>query len=380
MTTATKEKTGVTIAVKDTGRFGSKVSLVADACASSNTIPILTCMKIEMKAGNVLFTGGDGVKMICMGERDVVHAEVDTSFAVPAKLFKEIINKLPAGEVRLTITENMLLIRAGNVKFDISLLDVKEYPAFVVDKNDVSTFMIPASALIAALKSTMYACAVNQAMPIITGVCMESREGASDLIFTATDRNRLARYVVSDIAADPFRIPISLQSCMEIKRIFEGEETELKVTATASIVSVMGPGTMFMSRILEGDYPNTDKLFPQAFEMEISMEREKLLGALTRASVFAKNKKMAVFTLKNDEVSIESKAEVGQVMDSLSCQTNGKEMRLGLDVFFLIEALKAIDQKNVRIGFTSPVTPLVIRPEDETIKSIGLLIPIRPSA
>lgn len=380
MTTAVQEKTSVTIVVRDRSRFGSKISMVAEACASSNTIPILTCMKIEVKAGNVLFTGGDGVKTICLGERDIVHAEVDTSFAVPAKLFNEIVNKLPNGEVRLTITENMLLIRAGNVKFDISLLDVSEYPAFAVDKTAVSTFRIPATSLIGAFKSTMYACSTNQVMPVITGVCMESREGSGELIFTAADKHRLARFAIPDVAADPFRIPLSLQSCRETKRIFEGEEAELKVTVTASVISVMGPGTMFMSRLLEGTYPETDKLFPQAFEMEIVIERDTLLGALTRASVFAKNKKMAVFTIKNDEMAIASRAEVGQVMEALSCQTNGKEMRIGLDVFFLIEALKSIEQKNVRIGFTSPVTPLVIRPEDETIKSIGLLIPIRPSA
>jgi DNA polymerase-3 subunit beta len=196
------------------------------------------------------------------------------------------------------------------------------------------------------------------------------------LKFTATDRNRLSRFQIDEFATNPFKASVSAVSCKEIIRFFEGIETDLKVSVTESALSVTGPGAMFFTKLLEGEFPETDKLIPKSYIVEVTFERDKLLGALTRATVFAKNKKMAIFNFKDNELFITNRAEVGQVVDSLPCQTLGKEMRIGIDVFYLIEALKTFGEKEVRLGFMSPVQPVLVLPVGE-VKSLGLVIPIR---
>ncbi|WP_158630124.1 DNA polymerase III subunit beta [Cohnella sp. AR92] len=383
MATAVKTKSGIKIVVKDPSRFKDKVVQVADACPDSNALPLLTCMKIEVRAGSVVFTGGDGINTICVGEQDVVEADQDASFVVPAALFSSIIKKLPAGKVELTKKDGeSLLIKAGSAKFDLSLFNGDEFPQIPTDKNVESEFKIPASSLVAGLKSTMYAAAEeskqeSKNMPVLTGVNMEMAAGETNLKFTGTDRNRLSRFLVEGIQAQPFRQTIAVSSCKEIVKIIDSVQQEVKVTVTQSVISITGPGFMIVSKFLEGNYPDTDKVIPRKFEMEVVLEREKLLAVLTRTSVFAKTKKMGIFTLKDDQMSIFSKTEIGQVAEGLDCQTVGKEMRLGLDVFFLIDAIKAVDHKEIRLSFTSPTTPVAIRPDNETNKVIGVIIPIR---
>jgi DNA polymerase-3 subunit beta len=377
MATAVKEKGGIKVLVKDPSRFGDRVARVAEACSTNATIPILTCMKIEVRAGNVIFTGGNGIVTTCIAERDVVTVEEETAIAVPAKLFSDIIQKLPTGQVELTIGEKSMRIQAGTAKFEIGLLDVAEYPPINLDKNAVSVFTIPASSLVAALRSTVYCSATSEIMPVLTGVCMEAKKGTNGLKFTATDKNRLSRALIEGVKANPFRAPIAAVSCKEIVRLFGGLDAELKVALTQSSISVTGQGVMLISQLLDGEFPDTDKLIPTAYQLEVSLECEKLLGALTRAKLLVQKQRMAIFTLKDDLLSIDSKTEVGQVKEDLPCQTLGKEMRLGLDVFYLIEALKSIDQKQVRFSFTSPVTPITIRPENDATKIISIVLPIR---
>ncbi|WP_240420330.1 DNA polymerase III subunit beta [Paenibacillus periandrae] len=374
MKTPVKEKMKFTI--KDVKRFADKVSSVADACSTTTATPILSCLKIDIKAGNVMLTGGDGVITTCIGERDLISAKHDASFAVPAKLFAEIIRKLPSGEINLTMkTETLLLIEAGKAKFDLAILDVNEYPSILLDKEIKSTFTIPASSLVASLKSSMYAASTKQVNLI--GVNFEVAVGGTDLKLTATDRNRLSRSLIENVVAIPFRETLSLTSCREIVRIFDGSETNLKMEISEAVISISGPGVKLITKVLDEDFPDTDRLIPREFELETTLEKDKLVGALNRASLFAKDKKMAIFTLNNDQISIVSKAEVGQVLDVLDCKTDGKELRIGLDVFYLMDALKVIDQKEIRLSFTSPVTPMCIKPAEDTLKTLGVLIPMR---
>ncbi|NHN33328.1 DNA polymerase III subunit beta [Paenibacillus agricola] len=376
METTVKAKV-IKFTVKDVKRFTDKVTSIAEACSTTTTIPILSCMKIDVKAGNVVFTGGDGVITTCIGERDLFSTEHDASFAVPAKLFAEIIRKLPAGEMKLTMkTENLLLIEAGTAKFDLAILDAKEYPSITFDQEITSTFTIPAQTLVASFRSTMYAAATK--VENLIGVNMQIEAGETDLKLTATDRNRLSRSLIENVISIPFKETLSIASCKEIVRIFDGFEATLKMEVSKSAISISGPGIKLITKVLDQPFPDTDKLIPRVFEIETTLDKDKLEGALNRAAVFAKDKKMAIFTLDNDQITIVSKAEVGQVMDVLEdCKTEGKELRIALDVFYLLAALNVISQKRVRLSFTSPVTPMIIRPADDAIKTLGVLIPMR---
>ncbi|WP_150274139.1 DNA polymerase III subunit beta [Paenibacillus tepidiphilus] len=368
----------VQIEVKDREKFTSMLSNIAMICSDSTNV-ILSGIKIETKKGNVLMTGGDGIVFTCVAGKDVVYSETNTEFVISAKLISDVFKKLPKREVIfLFVSEKMLRIKAGKPNFELTLMDHSEYPVINIQEKSVSKFEIAAHEFVGALKSTVSSASNDDTL--LSGVNVEMLPIENSLRFSATDRHRLFCSYIRDVKASPFRETLSVVTCREIIRCFEkvGNDVSLKVTISKSLISVMGPGILLTSKIKEGEFPPVEQLIPRTFITETISDREALYAALMRSSVLIQSKKVATFIVKDGEMTVVGKTDIGQTKESVICDSDGQvNMQIVLDVFFMIDVLKAFNSDKLMLSFSGPQSPVKITEPTQENSKVAVVNAVR---
>ncbi|WP_099158966.1 DNA polymerase III subunit beta [Virgibacillus ndiopensis] len=365
----------------------ASVQDVMKAISSRTAIPILTGMKIEAKQHGITLTGSDSdisIESYIPAEEDgIVHVEniEEGNIVLQAKYFPDIVRKLPEKTVEIEADSNLkVTIRSGKAEFNLNGQDAEEYPHLPKLQTE-SSFKIPTDLMKSLIKQTVFAVSTMETRPILTGVHLKLEN--NNLTFTATDSHRLAsrEIPVPDANIEFPSVVVPGKSLNELNKILDDTEELLEINVTNNQILFRTKHLYFLSRLLDGNYPETSRLIPEQSKTVIHANTKELLHTIDRASLLAKEERNNVVKLvTNDNQFLEitsNSPEVGRVAEEIAVQSiEGEELKISFSSKYMLDALKAIENDEVKIEFTGAMRPFIIRPADgESI--LQLILPVR---
>lgn len=356
------------------------------AVSSRTTIPILSGILCTLTENEFILTGSDSDLSI----RVTIPREIDDnkvfkvgklgSIVLPAKYFTEIVKKLPEGQVEIEVKDQSIVhIRSSHSEFQLNGLDAQEYPRLpYIEENKVLT--LPSHLFKNLIRQTSFAVSTQESKPILTGVHCALKHGELKLV--ATDSHRLSQRIVkveTDESLSFENVVIPGKSLAELQRILIDDDKPIEVVITNNQILVKTERILFFSRLLDGTYPDTERIIPQKSQAEITLNTKSLLQAIERASVLAKDGKHNVqLTSAEQTIHISSNSpEVGRVAEEVHVNNMvGDGFKIAFNAKYALDALRVIDSEEVKIEFTGSMSPLVLRSLDDQ-QLLQLILPIR---
>jgi len=360
---------------------------VMKAISSRTAIPILTGMKIEAKSNGIILTGSDSdisIESHIQAEADgIINVEQieEGSIVLQARYFSDIVRKLPEQMVEIEAdSQNNVTIRSGKAEFNLNGQDADEYPQLPKLNTDDS-LELPTDLLKSVIKQTVFAVSTMETRPILTGVHLKLED--NKLNFTATDSHRLAsrEIPVEETNIEFSSVVIPGKSLNELSKILVDNEDTVDIRVTQNQILFRTKNLYFLSRLLDGNYPETSRLIPDQSKTTIHLNTRELLHTIDRASLLAREDRNNVVKLSTNEggtLGITSNSpEIGNVSEEISAQSiEGEELKISFSSKYMMDALKAIDSDEVKIEFTGAMRPFILRPANgEPI--IQLILPVR---
>lgn len=362
------------------------VNQVVKAVSLRTTIPILTGIKIAVTKDQCILTGSDADLSIqsfiprTIDDQEIYQPITQGNIVLPAKYFSEIVKKLPTDKIEIEVTEQFVTsIRSGNSEFHLNGLNADEYPQ-LPELDEDQTFRMSTGSFKNMIRQTAFAVSTQESRPVLTGVLwiLENEE----LTFVATDSHRLAKRQEKVQTSDNLsfkNVVIPGKSLHELQRLLDHEHDLIDIVVTKNQILVKADRLLFYSRLLEGTYPDTERIIPKEVKTEIVLDAQPFLQAIERASLLAKDGKH-IIKLQSLETEIEvtsNTPEVGRVSEKVGIHSNeGEEVKIAFNAKYLLDALKAIDHSKIKIQFTGGMSPFVLKPIDDD-RVLHLVLPVR---
>ncbi|EOR25735.1 DNA polymerase III subunit beta [Cytobacillus oceanisediminis] len=359
---------------------------VMKAITSRTTIPILTGIKIVASEEGVTLTGSDSDISIESfipkeeNDQEIVEIQQTGSIVLQAKFFSEIVKKLPTNQVEIVVDNLQTTIRSGKSEFNLNGLDSEEYPHLpqIWEQNSIK---VPTDLLKNIIKQTVFAVSTSETRPVLTGVNWKIEN--NDLICIATDSHRLAlrKAKIEAAAEQSFNIVIPGKSLNELNRILDDHDEPVEIFVTENQILFKTKHILFFSRLLEGNYPDTNRLIPTESKTDIVVNSKEFLQSIDRASLLARegrNNVVKFSTMGENVIEISSfTPEIGKVMEELVSESiSGEELKISFSAKFMMDALKVLEGSEVKISFTGAMRPFVIHPTNDD-STLQLILPVR---
>ena len=299
---------------------------------------------------------------------------------LPAKLFGDIIRRLPEGPVTVVVDENYKVsIRAGYASFTISAENAEDYPE-LPDVGDGRAIRIPQSALKELISGTIFAVSENQARPVHTGVKFEVGEQAVSAI--AVDGFRLARrtyHLDAPTGRNGLSFVVPAQGLKEVEKILSDSEDFVAFTMGMKHILFEIGGATLICRLLEGDFLDWRRVVPTNCPVKLVAHVSDLAGSIERVGLIVseKYKSPVRCVFSNQEILMRTNTTIGAAEDRCSIAGDGKELEIGFNVRYLADALRAIPSDEVVLELTNGLSPIVLTPAEEKYDFAYMVLPVR---
>ena len=298
---------------------------------------------------------------------------------LPAKLFGDIVRRLPEGPVTVVVDENYKVsIRAGYASFTISAEPADDYPE-LPDVGTGRSICIPQTALKELISGTIFAVSENQGRPIHTGVKFEVEDDTVSAI--AVDGFRLARrtYHTETATGRNLSFVVPSQGLKEVEKILTDAEENVAFTlGSKHILYQIGDATL-ICRLLEGDFLDWRRVVPTNCPVKLVANVSDLASSIERVGLIVSEKyKSPVRCVFSDQVLLlKTNTTIGAAEDRCSIAGDGKELEIGFNVRYLADALRAVPSEEVVLELTNGLSPIVLTPVDEKQDFAYMVLPVR---
>ncbi len=365
--------------------FLDNLNNVMHAISSRATIPILSGIKINLTEDELLLTGSDtdiSIEIKIPVSEDLTVASTG-SIVLPARFFSEIIRRLPGKEFSLEVKESFQTqIISENSEFTINGLDANNYPR-LPEIPDESSFVISGKTFREIINETQFAVATQESRLVLTGVHFTFSPDKIHAV--ATDSHRLSSRALTLENGPQAETDLIIpgKSLLELARIIGETDPEIKVCPGENQVLFEIGNILFYSRLLEGSYPDTERLIPTDSTTTVEFDLMELSSALDRASLLthAGRNNVVDLTLDTEKQSAKlsgESAEIGNVEEDVSFKKlDGNNLKISFNPDYLRDALKASVTDSVIMDFTQPLRPFTVNPDKTDIDFVQLITPVR---
>ena len=358
----------------DNTELNASLSVVSRALATRSPKPILE---------GILFESCDeGLRLTCtdlaLGIQTVIPATIEEEGRVvlPGKLLCEVVRKLPGGQVQFTVNDRLqATIRCASSRTSLTGLDPVEYPELPPVSGQ--SFSMSQGLLRDMIGRTIFAIAVDESRPILTGCLLEIEREQMRVV--ALDGFRLA------LRSEPVNGPERDVSAVvggkvlgDIAKILSDTDDPVSLCFSRSHVQMNVDKTHIVARLLEGEFIRYRQILPQEWQSRVTVRRDELSSAIDRASLIAREGKsnLVRFKIDGETMEIASNSETGDTQETLSVDTQGKDLTIAFNVRYITDVLKALSDDEVVMRFNSNVSPCVLCPvEGESY--LYLVLPVR---
>ncbi|UXU59588.1 DNA polymerase III subunit beta [Staphylococcus agnetis] len=365
--------------------FITQLNDTLKAISPRTTLPILTGIKIEATNEGIVLTGSDSeisIEITIPNEVDgeeIVEVKEPGSVVLPGRFFVDIIKKLPGTEVKLSTNDQFqTLITSGHSEFNLSGLDSDQYPLLPQVSSD-DALQLPIKVLKNIIAQTNFAVSTSETRPVLTGVNWLIQE--NELICTATDSHRLAvRKLKLEEDIEDKNVIIPGKALAELNKIMTENEDHIDIFFASNQVLFRVGNINFISRLLEGHYPDTSRLFPENYEIKLGLNNHDFYHAIDRASLLAREGGNNVIKLSTGDSLVElssTSPEIGTVKEEVTANdVEGGNLKISFNSKYMMDALKAIDNDEVEVEFFGTMKPFILKPKDDDTVT-QLILPIR---
>ncbi len=366
--------------------FITQLNDTLKAISPRTTLPILTGIKIDAKNEGIVLTGSDSeisIEITIPNQVDgeeIVNVTEPGSVVLPGRFFVDIIKKLPGREVKLSTNEQFqTLITSGHSEFNLSGLDPDQYP-LLPQVSSEDALQLPVKVLKNVIAQTNFAVSTSETRPVLTGVNYLIQE--NELICTATDSHRLAvrKLKLEDEEIGDKNVIIPGKALAELNKIMTESEEHIDIFFASNQVLFRVGNVNFISRLLEGHYPDTSRLFPENYEIKLALDNSDFYHAIDRASLLAREGGNNVIKLSAGDEQVElssTSPEIGTVKEEVTAnEVEGGNLKISFNSKYMMDALKAIDNDEVEVEFFGTMKPFILKPKDDDTVT-QLILPIR---
>ena len=361
------------------------INTVQKAVSSKTIMPILECIKIEADSSGKLTVTGNNLDL-CIEYFEECNIPENGSIALSSKMFGEIIRRLPDEDVTINVNEenNVTTIRCGKSEFNIQGLASNEYPA-VPEINENYRFCIKQSALKKMIRKTIFAVSQSDGRkPVLTGSLFEIETGVLSVISTDGYRLAICRETVdSSLENKKFVIPgLTLREIFKV--LEDDEEKTVNVIVSDRHVMFEFENYKVVTRLLEGEYINYKPVLMTPNNIVVVANTAALCESLERVSLLinddisAKAERVPVrLNILMDKIELTCMTGKGKVHDVVDVSVIGDDIEIGFNYRYLLEALRACEEEEVKIEFSNPRSSAFIRSNANDDSYTFMILPVR---
>ncbi|MBR4949909.1 MAG: DNA polymerase III subunit beta [Clostridia bacterium] len=353
--------------------FQESINICSRAITSKTTMPVLEGFLIETSDIDIKITGYN----LEMGIECNTPASVEEpgSVIIPCRILSDIIREMPDGEISFNVSkDNKVTIKNGSTEFKFSAFAADEYPELPIISYD-KTFNISSDELKRIIRQTLFAVSSDDSRPVLTGSLFEIEK--EDLTVVSLDGYRLAirkGKIQNENGIDTsFIVPGKALS--EISKITE-ENKEITFYTSNKHLVVETENIKLYTRLLEGQFFNYKSAVPQNNEIEIPIKTDEFINSIRRVSPIISeiNKSPIRCNFEFDTLKMSCISPLGSAYNEIKLERNDKQICIGFNNKFLMEALRACECEKVILKVNTPVSPAVIIPEDKNDNSFLYLV------
>lgn len=347
---------------------------VSKAVPSKTTMSILECILVDCTQGVIKLTAND----MELGIEAIVEGEIQENgiIALDAKIFLEIVRKLPDNNITIVSDLNFkTTITCEKAKFSIigkSGEDFSYLPE--IERND--SIIISQFTLKEVVRQTIFSIADNDNNRLMTGELFEIN--GDELKVVSLDGHRISiRKILLKNAYEPKKVVIPGKTLSEISKILSGEtDKDVSLFFTDKHVLFDFENTTVVSRLIEGEYFRIDQMLSNDYETKVVINKRELLNCIDRATLLVKegDKKPIIINITDDSMELKINSTVGSMNEQIDIEKAGKDLMIGFNPRFLIDALRVIDDEQITVYLVNPKAPCFIRNEESSY--IYLILPV----
>lgn len=350
------------------------VSIVSKAVPSKTTMPILECILIDATTDTIKLTANDmelGIMTVIEG--DIINRGM---IAIDAKLFSEIVRKLPDNDVVLETEENLqTIITCEKAKFDLSGKAGEEFSYLpVIEKED--SIEISQFTLKEVIRQTIFSIADSDSNKLMMGELFEIQDNILRVVSLDGHRISIRKIALKNTVRD-IKLVVPGKTLIEISKILSGEaESDVCISYTNNHIVFEFDNTIVVSRLIEGDYFKIDQMLSSDYETKVRINKKEFLNCIDRATLLVKegDKKPIIINILDEQMELKIKSQIGSMNEEIWIEKEGKDLMIGFNPKFLIDALRVIDDEEVTLYLMNAKAPCFIKDENENY--IYLILPV----
>lgn len=354
------------------------LNIVSKAVTNRSTLPILKGILLEVKEDGKL-------RMVASDHEITIEETINVSdtdcgaIVVQARLFSDIIRKLPNAEVSVKEEDGSVTIQCLNSQFSIVSLPADEFPAVenVTDSQDGIIF--EKNVLKEMIRKTSFAASVDESKGVLTGILIELMSDSVNLV--AIDGYRLAVSRKAMVNQEEKNVVISAKIMNEIYKILsdasEEEENVKLIIYDKNAIFVIGNVKVIL-RLLDGEFIKYRDVLPADSSIKVKVSKSDLTESIERASLLSKEGKnnLIKFAVRDNILTITSKSEEGNVKEDILITKEGEDLDIGFNAKYVLDMLKAIDEEDIIMYFNASIKPCLVEPLEGNSFEY-LILPVR---
>jgi len=360
------------------------VNTVYRAVASQTTIPILTGILIKAKDSYLYLEATDmELRIKC---RIPVDVQKEGKAVLPARYFADLVKRLPDTIIEICAQDNerSILIKYGESSVKLNGFDVDEFPEVDDGKIKVGLSINP-SLFSESAKQVSIAASSDESRPVFTGILLSFKEG-EPLTMVATDSHRLTMKQVNVKLLEEELLNreaiVPARALNEVGRLLGDAQEDLRIGFSESQVYFECENIFVYSHLIDGQFPNYKDVIPNSYQTVIEIPTIELYSSLNRASLMSIGEykgKGSIIRIKvcGNNINIYShSSDIGEVDERLSTEKDGDDLEIAFNVKYLLDVLRVLSSDSVRIEFTGPLSPALVKPAGSK-NYLYLVLPVR---
>ena len=354
------------------------VNIVSKAVPTRTTMAILECILIDASTNEIKLMANDmelGIETIISGE-----IEERGIIALDAKIFSDIVRKLPDNEVVIeTDSSFKTVITCEKAKFNIigKSGDDFSYLPFI-EKNEA--IVLSQFSLKEVVRQTIFSIAENDNNKIMSGELFEINENTLRVV--SLDGHRISiRKITLKNNYENKKVIVPGKTLQEISKIIGGEvDKDVFIYITDNHIVFEFDQTVVVSRLIEGEYFKIEQMLSNVYETKIKIKKRDLLESIDRSTLLVKegDKKPIIMNIQDGTMELKINSFIGSMNEEIDIEKEGKDILIGFNPKFFIDALRVIDDEEVNIYMVNPKAPCFIKDENETYTY--LILPVNFNA
>ncbi len=350
------------------------VQIVSKAVPNKTTMSILECILIDASLGKIKLTANDmelGIETVIEGQ--IVEKGI---IALDAKIFLEIVRKLPDNDITIeTDASFKTTITCEKAKFNIigkSGEDFSYLPA--VEKEE--SLVISQFTLKEVVRQTIFSISDNENNKLMTGELFDIK--GDELRVVSLDGHRISiRKIKLRDHYQPKKVVVPGKTLSEVSKILPGDaQSDVLISFTEKHIVFEFDSTTVVSRLLEGEYFPIDQMLSSDYETKVKINKKELLNCIDRATLLVKegDKKPIIIHITDETMELKINSVLGSMNEDIDIEKQGKDLMIGFNPKFLIDALRVIDDEEVELYMVNPKAPCFIKNQEESY--IYLILPV----